>query len=67
MSRKTFEKISRGLDEAKAYMEAKRAGYKLTVQPTLQVKNLQRNPSAVLEALCSRSASHEAEAVARRS
>ena len=42
MSRKALSKVMRGLEEAKAYMEGERAGYKVTVPPTIDVKSIRK-------------------------
>ncbi len=42
MSKKAFSKVMRGLEEAKAYMEGKREGYKVTVPPTVDVKSIRK-------------------------
>jgi len=42
MSEKAFTKIMRGLEEAKAYMEGERDGYKVTVPPSVDVKSIRK-------------------------
>lgn len=42
MSEKTLKKLMRGLDEAKAYMDGERAGYKVTVPPQVDVKSIRK-------------------------
>ena len=42
MSEKAFSKIMRGLEEAKAYMEGERGGYKVTVPPSVDVKRIRK-------------------------
>ena len=42
MSEKAFGKILRGLEEAKAYMEGEREGYKVTVPSTVDVKSIRK-------------------------
>lgn len=42
MSEKAFSKVMRGLEEAKAYMEGEREGYKVTVPPTVDVKSIRK-------------------------
>lgn len=42
MSEKAFSKIMRGLEEAKAYMEGEREGYKVTVPPSVDVKSIRK-------------------------
>lgn len=42
MSVKTFDKLMRGLEEAKAYMDGEREGYKVTVPPTVDVKSIRK-------------------------
>lgn len=39
MSEKAFTKLMRGLEEAKAYMEGEREGYKVTVPPASGLSN----------------------------
>ncbi len=43
MSEKAFTKIMRGLEEAKAYMEGEREGYKATVPPSVGVKSIDQS------------------------
>jgi putative transcriptional regulator len=43
MSGKVFSKIVRGLEEASAYVEGERQGYKVTVPPTIDVKSIRKN------------------------
>lgn len=40
MSGKAFEKVMRGLGEAKTFLEGEREGYKVTVPPTVDVKSI---------------------------
>jgi len=42
MSGKAFSKMMRGLEEAKAYMEGERKGYKVTVPPSEDVKSIRK-------------------------
>lgn len=42
MSEKAFSKIMQGLGEAKAYLEGERAGYKVTVPPSVDVKSIRK-------------------------
>lgn len=42
MSQKAFSKVMRGLEEAKAYMEGEREGYKVTVPPSVDVKSIRK-------------------------
>ena len=42
MSEKAFSRIMRGLEEAKAYMEGEREGYKVTVPPSIDVKSIRK-------------------------
>jgi len=42
MSEKVFSKAVRGLEEAKAYMEGEREGYKVTVPPSVDVKSIRK-------------------------
>ncbi len=42
MSEKAFNKIMRGLKEAQAYIEGERAGYKVTVPSTVDVKSIRK-------------------------
>lgn len=42
MSGKASDKMMRGLQEAKAYMEGDRAGYKLTIPPAVDVKSIRK-------------------------
>jgi putative transcriptional regulator len=42
MSSKAFDKMMRGLEEAKAYMEGERKDYKVTVPPTVDVKSIRK-------------------------
>lgn len=42
MSGKAFDKIMRGLEEAKEYLEGEREGYKVTVPPTVDVKSIRK-------------------------
>lgn len=42
MSEKTMERLVRGLDEVRAYMEGDREGYKVTVPPTVDVKKIRK-------------------------
>ena len=42
MSEKAFSKMMRGLEEAKAYMEGERDGYKVTVPPSVDVKSIRK-------------------------
>ncbi len=43
MSEKAFSKIMRGLEEAKAYVEGERQGYKVTVPPSVDVKSIRKS------------------------
>ena len=42
MSEKAFSKIMRGLQEAKAYIEGEREGYKVTVPASVDVKSIRK-------------------------
>jgi putative transcriptional regulator len=42
MSNKAFSKIMRGLEEAKAYTNGEREGYKVTVPPSIDVKSIRK-------------------------
>ena len=42
MSGKAFSKLLRGFEEAKAYMEGERDGYKVTVPPSVDVKSIRK-------------------------
>lgn len=42
MSEKTFSKVMRGLEQAKAYMEGEREGYKVTLPPSVDVKSIRK-------------------------
>lgn len=42
MSEKALSKIMRGLEEAEAYMEGEREGYKVTVPPSVDVKSIRK-------------------------
>lgn len=42
MSGKAFSKVLRGLEEAKAYLDGERDGYKVTVPPTVDVKSIRK-------------------------
>ncbi len=42
MSEKAFVKVMRGLQEANAYMEGERQGYKVTVPPFVDVKGIRK-------------------------
>lgn len=42
MSGTAFEKVMRGLGEAKAYMQGERQDYKVTVPPSVDVKSIRR-------------------------
>ncbi len=43
MSGKAFSKVMRGLEEAKAYMEGERTGYKVTVPATIDVRSIRKS------------------------
>jgi putative transcriptional regulator len=43
MSEKAFSKILRGLQEAKAYTQGEREGYKVTVPPSVDVKSIRKS------------------------
>ena len=42
MSEKTYSKLMRGLEEAKAYIEGEREGYKVTVPATVDVRSIRK-------------------------
>lgn len=42
MSEKVFSKIMQGLEEAKAYMQGEREGYKIIVPPFVDVKSIRK-------------------------
>ncbi len=42
MSDKAFSKIMRGLEEAKAYVEGEREGFKVTVPPSVDVRSIRK-------------------------
>lgn len=42
MSDRAFSKVMRGFEEAQAYMEGKREGYKVTVPPSVAVKSIRK-------------------------
>ena len=42
MSKQAFNKIMRGLEEAQAYADGEREGYKVTVPPTIDVKSIRK-------------------------
>ena len=42
MSKKAFDKIMRGLEDAKAYMEGEREGFKVHVPPTVDVRSIRK-------------------------
>ncbi len=42
MSERVSSKIMRGLEEAKAYMEGEREGYKVNVPPSIDVKSIRK-------------------------
>ncbi len=42
MNGKAFSKVMRGLNEAKAYMDGEREGYKVTVPPVVDVKSIRK-------------------------
>lgn len=42
MSEKAFSKVLRGLQEAGAFLEGERKGYKVTVPPTVDVKSIRK-------------------------
>jgi putative transcriptional regulator len=42
MSGKPFDKVMRGLEEAKAYVEGERAGYKVTVPSAVDVRSIRK-------------------------
>ncbi len=49
MSEKAFTKLMRGLEEAKAYMEGEREGYKVTVPPASGLSNRAKALAALLD------------------
>lgn len=52
MSGKAFSKIMRGLEEAKAYVDGERDGYKLTVPATVDVKSIRKGLHMTQVAFC---------------
>ena len=42
MSSKAFSKIMQGLEEAKAYLDGEREGYRVTVPPSVDVKSIRK-------------------------
>ncbi len=42
MSKAVFDKLMRGLEEAKAYMEGERKGYRVNVPPTVDVRSIRK-------------------------
>ena len=42
MSEKALSKIMQGLEEAKAYMEGERQGFKVTVPPVVDVRSIRK-------------------------